>query len=139
MMNSDTIKNRFYQELGKLFYAIAFADRKVHPKEVQALLKNIRDYWVNLDGVKDEFGTDAAYQIEIVFDWLESTTTESEELFREFKAYYKEDSSSFTPKVKSLVLHTANEIAGSFAGKNKAELIMLAKLANLFNQSPATA
>lgn len=139
MINSENTGNRFYQELGKLFYAIAFADRKVHPKEVQALLKDIRDYWVKLDDQKDDFGTDAAYQIEIVFDWLESTTTQSEELFNEFEEYYKEYPSRFTPKVKSLVLHTANDIAGSFAGKNKAELIMLTKLANLFNQSPATA
>lgn len=137
MMNSET-GNRFYQELGKLFYAIAFADRKVHPKEVQALLKDIRDYWVKLDELKDEFGTDAAYQIEIVFDWLESTTTESEVLFREFEEFYREYPSYFTPKVKSLVLRTANDIAGSFAGKNKSELIMLAKLTNLFNQSATT-
>lgn len=139
MKNSEIVGNRFYQELGKLFYAIAFADRQVRPKEVEALQKDIETYWLQVDDIMDEFGTDAAYQIAIVFDWLESTTTESEELFREFREFYLEHPERFNSRVKALVMHTANDIAGSFAGKNKSELIMLAKLSTLFNQPIAKA
>ena len=38
----------------------------------------------------------------------------------------------FTTEIKSLILKTADEIATVFYGKNKAELMMLAKLGHRF-------
>jgi hypothetical protein len=48
------------------------ADKKVKPVEVETLRQNLRKYWLSVDDMEDEFGTDAAYQIEIVFAWLQS-------------------------------------------------------------------
>jgi hypothetical protein len=50
------IRNAIYQKLGKLFYAIAIADKKVRPKEVEKLKAYVRNYWLALDAVEDEFG-----------------------------------------------------------------------------------
>ena len=134
MLNSEKIGNEFYQVLGKLFYAIAMADRHIRPVEVQRLRKYVRNHWLDIDQFEDEFHTDSAYQIEIVFDWLEEEDKNDEGYFKDFEEFYKTNTSKFTPKIKSLILETAEAIASSFAGKNKSELLLIFKLKLLFNQ-----
>jgi len=116
MLYSEKKREQFYQNLGKLFYAVAMADKNVRPGEIKKLQDDVRTYWLNLDDQQDEFGTDAAY-------------------FEEFTDFYKEHPEIFTPGTKSLILRTCNDIASSFAGKNKSELIILARLQNLFNRA----
>ena len=113
-----------YENLGKLFYAIAMADSRVHAKEVSKLRSFIRKYWLEVDELEDEFGTDAAFQIESVFDWAMDKEKDSEVCFDEFKEFYKDNSNMFS----KFILDTANAISNSFSGKNKAELVMLGKL-----------
>lgn len=128
MLHSEKIGNELYQNLGKLFYAVAMADKNVRPKEIEKLKEDVRRYWLPVDDVKDEFGTDAAYQIEIVFDWLQNEEKESDLYFEEFKTFYHDFPNKFTPEIKSLILQTANDIAASFSGKNKSELILITRL-----------
>ena len=134
MNQSQEIANQFYQNLGKLFFAVAMADKHVRPREVDKLLEDVRTYWLDLDQSRDEFGADAAYQIEIVFDWLLNEEKDSETYFDEFADFYHEHPEKFSRQIKTLILHTSNDIANSFAGKNKSELIILTKLQNLFNR-----
>lgn len=134
MYPSEKIGNQLYQNLGKLFYAIAMADRKVVPEEVEKLKEDVRKYWLQIDDIEDEFGTDAAYQIEIVFDWLNQEEKDSELFYDEFVDFFKVHHSKFTEPIKQLIWHTADDIAFSFAGKNKSELILLAKLKMLLQK-----
>lgn len=131
---SETTRKHFYQSLGKLFYAVAIADKVIRPAEVQKIKEKIDEVWIDLDDMHDEYETDMAFQMEIVFDWLQENEPEGQECFDEFVTFYEEHLALFTPKVKSMILSTANAIAGSFAGKNKAELIILAKLNILFRE-----
>lgn len=135
MLYSEEIVNQFYQNLGKLFYAVAMADKKIRPREEAKLHEDVKKYWLSLDDIKDEFGTDAAYQIEIVFDWLKNEEEDVDSYFKEFAEFYKDHHEKFDRSTKSLILRTCNDIANSFAGKNKSELILLAKLQNLFNNA----
>jgi len=121
----------FYQSIGKLFYAIAAADKIVRKKEYDALRKLVKEQWKSMDDYKDDFNTDSAYQIEIVFDWMDYEQLDAANCFEEFKDFKKENDSLFTKERKNLIWETANAIANSFAGKNKSELIMLAKLKSL--------
>lgn len=118
----------YYQKLGKLFYAIAAADKIVHEAEYETLLQLVKSNWVPLDSYEDEFHTDAAFQIEIVFGWLDYQKYSADECFIEFKDFIKAHPSLFSQTRKKLIWKTANEIANAFAGKNKSELMMLAKL-----------
>ncbi|MCM4169343.1 hypothetical protein KCTC52924_00591 [Arenibacter antarcticus] len=118
----------FYQCLGKLFYAIAMADKKIMPNEIDSLRKDVKRYWLAIDDSKDEFGTDAAFQIEIVFDWLQDQEKEGDEYFTEFMDFYEEHPNFFSPQIKKLIWKTADDIASSYAHKNKSELILLNKL-----------
>ncbi len=133
MLNSERIGNEFYQNLGKLFYAVAMTDKTIRPVEVERLRKYVRQHWLDLDDFEDEFDTDSAYQIEIVFDWLQEEEKDFEDYFKEFKDFYKEHPNKFTPKVKALILETAESIANSFAGKNKSEMLIIFQLKLLFD------
>jgi len=120
---------QFYRNLGKLFYAIAASDGNVRPVEFEKLKSIIKKQWLEVDNLEDTFGTDAAYQIEIVFDWL----NEDEELnvkacFNDFINYKKNQNHLFTKEVRRLILKTTSAIAYAFSGINKSELILLAKL-----------
>lgn len=121
----------FYIHLGKLFYAVAAVDKVVKEEEVDTLKEIVENQWLKFDKFEDEFGTDAAYQIEIIFDWLDENDPEPGEAYLEFEDYYKEHQRLFTPKVKQMIWKTADAIAASYAGKNKSELILLSKLKSL--------
>ena len=131
MLPTEKIEHKFYQILGKLFYAVAMADRNVRPIEVEKLREDVRKYWLDVDDVEDEFGTDAAYQIEIVFDWLQQEEKEAGSYWNEFEHFYREHPSKFNMPIKQLIWRTADDIAASYAHKNKSELILLAKLKGL--------
>ncbi|SEL07537.1 hypothetical protein SAMN04487910_1637 [Aquimarina amphilecti] len=132
MNAAQNIGISFYQNLGKLFYAIAASDKVVRESEYTTLKKIVKSAWLDIDDLEDEFGADAAFQIEIVFDWLDYKELVAEDSFYEFEDFYLENKSLFTDNVKKLVWNTSNSIASAFSGKNKSELMMLGKLRLIF-------
>ena len=124
----------FYTKIGMLFYAIAASDKVVRAEEINTLKKLVKEQWVPVDSATDMYGTDEAYQIEIVFDWLQENAPTADWAFKEFKDYKKEHHQLFTQNIKQLIWETADAIAASFAGKNKAELLMLSKLKILLSR-----
>ncbi len=119
----------FYQNLGKLFYAIAASDGNVRDVEFDTLKEFVKKQWLNIDEIEDAFSTDAAYQIEIVFDWLKNgNELNVQACYDDFITYKNDQSHLFTEEVKKMILKTASSIAYAFSGINKGELIMLAKL-----------
>ncbi|WP_339702437.1 hypothetical protein [uncultured Marixanthomonas sp.] len=135
MMTQPPPKLVLYQKLGELFYAIAAADKVIRKAEIDTLSNLVKTHWKNLDALEDEFHSDASYQIEIVFDWLDDKQVNPDECFEDFKDFKKEHPNLFTTTIKKLIWKTADAIASSFAGKNKSELIMLAKLKMLLQEN----
>lgn len=131
MDTSEKPQLLFYQKMGELFYAVAAADKVVREAEYTALKNIVTEKWKDLDEYEDPFQTDAAHQIEIVFDWFDYEELDANDCFDSFADYKKENPSLFTSERKKLIWETANVIAAAFAGKNKSELIMLAKLKNI--------
>lgn len=120
---------KFYQNLGKLFYAIAAIDNTIHNAEIQKLKEHVKKVWLHVDDLEDDFGTDAAYQIDIVFDWLmKEEALDVQTCYDDFVSYKKDQNHLFTNTINRLILKTADAIAESFSGKNKSELMLLAKL-----------
>jgi hypothetical protein len=119
----------FYENLGKLFYAIAAADNVVEEVEFNVLKEIVKNKWTKVDPVDDDFHSDTAYQIETVFDWLNNESfLSSETCFNEFIEFKKEHPSLFTKGIKSLIMQTASKIAASVADLNKSELMLVARL-----------
>jgi len=120
-----------YQHIGYIFYAVASADKWIDEREIDTLKDLVQEVWLDLDSTNDNFGSDAAYQIEIVFDWLKEAEWDSDTCFSKFEDYYKSHPCYFSKNVKSLIVKTSLAIAESYAGKNKSELIILAKIESL--------
>ena len=134
MTSSQKAMIPFYQCLGKLFYSVAMADKTVPEREVDQLKKLLRNQWLPLDQTHDIFGTDSAYQIEIVFDWLvETGAMNTDEILKDFKIFKTGHEKLFTKEVKELILKTAFSIAKSFSGKNKSELIQISQLERILS------
>ena len=132
MVTNKNIGKAFYQSLGKLFYAVAKADHSVHVKEIDRLKEMVREHWLEVDEVEDEYGTDAAFQIETVFDWLLENEKDAAECYEDFERFYADYKARFTDQIKYLIMVTARSIASAFAGRNKSELITLGRLELLF-------
>ncbi|HLV91494.1 MAG TPA: hypothetical protein VKX34_00110 [Aequorivita sp.] len=114
--------------MGELFYAIAAADKVVKEEEYKALKDLVSSEWKKLDSSKDQFNSNAVSQIEVVFDWFDYEQLDANDCFDSFADYKKAHPALFTEERKKIIWDTANAIASAFAGKNKSELIMLAKL-----------
>ncbi len=132
MNTTENIGITFYQSLGKLFYAIAASDKIVRKSEYTSLRNLVKLEWLALDDLEDEFGADAAFQIEIVFDWLDYSALNAETCFYEFSSFFEDHKSLFTDSIKKMIWNTANSIADAFSGKNKSELMMLGRLQLIF-------
>ncbi len=128
IMQTTELRNRFYLNAGKLFFAVAAADKVIRKEELEALQQIIKKEWLTLDEVSDVFGTDAAFQIEFMFDWLQEGAALAKTCFDDFSAFKQEHPELFTPKINLLIQRTANAIAGAFSGKNKAEITLLHQL-----------
>ena len=129
MKNKKKMTLKFYQNVGKLFYAIAAADKIVRKEEFDKLKEMVLLQWLDVDVIEDAFGSDAAYQIEIVFDWLiMEENLNAKACYDAFINYKNEQPHLFTEPIKKLILKTASAVAASFSGVNKSELIMLAQL-----------
>jgi hypothetical protein len=127
------IKTRAYQEIGKLFFAVAFADKKIHANEVKQLQETYRKAWLHKDHTADEYGEEATHQIEIVFDYLldEHEEINSMDILDEFQEFKEAHPSFFTSSLKKRILNSAIAIADSYAGVNKSELVTIAKISEI--------
>jgi hypothetical protein len=131
-MRANTSNNHypeaFYQKLGYLFYSISNADRRVSAEELNALQQIIREDWLSLDDVRDAYGSDTAYQIHIIFDFLREKEYSTETAYSVFSRYFKEHIALFTDDVIDRIFHSADRIAESLNGRNKSELQAIARL-----------
>lgn len=132
-MKINNLNIKFYQNVAKIFYAVAKSDNQITKKEIKTLKKAVKEKWLQVDETFDVFGTDTAYQIEIVFDWLYNKNATTEDCYADFIEYYHNHPYFFTSEIKRLIMETSGKIASAFADRNKSELILLARLSLEFN------
>lgn len=128
MKATSKTQSEFYQNLGKVFYAIAAADKMVHKDEVEMVKKIVNTDWLTLDGEKADYEIEAMRQIKITFYNLVNENAVAKKCLLEFQEYKQSNKRKFNDEVKKLIWKTANEIASAFSSNNKSELILLADL-----------
>lgn len=128
MRSNDTTMVSFYQLMGRVFFAVAQADKRIEPEEVAALKQIVKDAWLEVDDTTDEFDTDAAFQIEIVFDYLLNNDVIENDVLDDLKEFKSVHPSIFTHRMIELIMETAFKIASSFARRNKSELVFISRL-----------
>ncbi|AUP81328.1 hypothetical protein [Flavivirga eckloniae] len=128
-MNADnSIAMLFYQNLGKLFYAVAFADKNIEAAEFDALKENVHHVHAILSLKHRVPKADAEHYIASTFNTMENENRTVESCYNDFMAFKRTNEPLFSKSLKIAILKTAGLIASAFSGKNKSELIMLAKL-----------
>jgi len=119
----------FFQNLGKLFYAIANVDKSVKDEEINKLIDVVKSELGPLSIITNNLKERASDSIINTFKWLrDDDEYDAETCYTSFITFKKEHEDLFSDEIKSLILKTAGAIAASFSGLNKSELIMLAKL-----------
>lgn len=126
------IKNNnieFYQNLGKLFYAIAAADHNVRKEELDTLQDMVNRDWLAPNSIDANFNRDIENAIVNTFKWLNDDNEYSAETcYKSFVRFKKNHETLFSDKIKTRIMTTAGKIAASFSGSNKSELMILAQL-----------
>lgn len=125
METSEKTIAHFYEHLGRLFYAIAAVDGRVQNKELAVLKRLVKQEWVPNDHRPDAFGSDAPFQIEYVFEWLNEEHSNARFSMDQFADYFASHRELFPADVRQRAWKTADAIANCFAGRNKAELVIL--------------
>jgi hypothetical protein len=123
----------FYQSLGKLFYAVASIDTLVAQEEIVFLKTIIQDDWQSSSLVQP----DKMLQILSEFDRLLLEKADAGDCFLEFKGFLESRKYVFPLSIKNLIWKTADGIAAAYAGKNKSEVILLAKLKSALLDLPS--
>lgn len=125
-----------YQHLGKLFYAVALADKKIKKEEFEAMKKEISLVIEDESFVISETEVDIEHIIMSTFNVLYFEDANAEYCYNEFVDFKKTYESLFTESLKSIILKIAGKIAASFSNVNKSELMMLAKLSLELKKAP---
>jgi uncharacterized tellurite resistance protein B-like protein len=124
---------RFYKELGKLLYAVAASDGKIHPAEVSKFRTLVREEVVPVEKSQDQFGTDNAYYAEFEFETLADKDFPAEDAYHSFILYLKEFQGKIDPEMKNLCLQAAEKVAAASHGINKKESQYLLDLKSHLN------
>ena len=122
-----------YENLGKLFYAIAAADKIISKQEVQVLNEIVEKDWLPVEDSRDEYGTDLSFQIEVIFDWYRENELSAEAAYERFETFKKAHEWLFDEEINDLTWKTVNKIALAFPGKNRSEVLMLIRLKSLLH------
>ena len=113
----------FFTHLSYLFYAIAASDKNISRKEKEEIISVVDKNWYKKNG--------SINSKEIIYSTLKkliAEKTKSESAFEAFLDYQKANPSLFDPTIKKMVMESAYDIANSYAGRNKSELLFLSKL-----------
>jgi hypothetical protein len=123
--------NKFYKELGNLFYAIAFADGKIRPEEKNKLNDEIQYSWKHFDHTTDRFGSDRAFVIQYEFDTMEDAFETPGHAYESFELFFKDNEKNIDTHTRQRIFNSARHIAESSRKINAEELNYLVRLKKL--------
>lgn len=131
-MNQESTRGlEFYQNLGKLFYAIALADGNIVEAEFHILKQELNTFGFDSNGLEADF----KQQVISTFTDLHMEKRDAQACFNDFLDYQIKYDALFSKSIKKAILRMASKIASSFSGQNKSELIMLATLSLQFRKT----
>ena len=134
MKKTETFWKELYPKLGHLFYAVAFADGTVKTAEIEKMKKTVKERWLQVEERHDEFGSDRAYQIISVFDWLAAEQIPGAKAYDAFAGFFRKNREWADATMKENILQTAVDISLAFRGENKDEHAFMENLKMLLDR-----
>lgn len=135
-IQTDAFLKELYPKLGHLFYAVAFADGKIESAEIKKLEKTVKGRWLQAEESNDEFGSNAAFQIISVFDWLAAEQISGDKAYDAFAGFLRKNREGIDAAMKNNILQTAVDISLAFRGENKDEHALMENLKKLLSKKP---
>ncbi len=128
---------RYYSELARLIYAVAYIDGRITAEEKEELKEIVKNELLPADNHVDKFGTRAAYYTLIEFDILEETIADPEEAFASFINYLEEHASAIDEQMREVSLRVAKKIAAAYRNINSKENKLISILEERLKSLPA--
>ena len=129
------ITDKHFYEVCRLFLGVAISDLRLHDIEKDMVIKAISDYWQLLRSNDTSNPLAPENYGESMFKTISQEDANAWELFDSFENYYRENQNEFSNESKQWIIAKANEIASSYARKNKSEIVLVARLRLLFNKT----
>jgi uncharacterized tellurite resistance protein B-like protein len=123
--------NRFYKELGNLFYAVAAADKKIRPEERKIIHEEVLHAWKLYDENLDRFGSGKAFLIEYEFETMEDEHESAKNALDSFEQYFMENEISIDTDTRQKIFESVRHIAESVRKINSIELSYLLRIKKL--------
>lgn len=120
------MRREFYVSIANLFYAVAKIDKKFQKEEKKKIVELTERYFST--DVASEQSTDIIYE---TLRFLIKEEFTSDAAFEKFKRYLELNREHFKDKTIHDILVVCHEIAYASSGKNKSELIILARIQSL--------
>ncbi|HRG51614.1 MAG TPA: hypothetical protein PLL00_02170 [Bacteroidia bacterium] len=116
---------QFYKELGKLLYAIAFADNKVSRQEVVKLEEIVSKEFAPLEHTSDSSGMNQAYYASFEFEDCIKNKITAKEAFTSFLEFVDANIMEIDPSIIVKTIKATKKVAASYYGENKKEREMI--------------
>ena len=117
----------FYTEIGRLAYAIAFADGVIHSSEVDKICDFIGRE-IDQSRTDDNISDEAVLQAVIEFNNLRNQDASAKDAYLGFLNYIDEHSELFNLRMKNLSINLSLRIASAHEGINETEMALIDKL-----------
>lgn len=118
----------FYEELGKLLYAIAMADERIDDGERESISRLITERLLHREKDTDRYGTNEAWITRFSFETAEDSGVGAAEAMDNFIDFTKAYQQELTEHEFDLCIKLANSVADTFHHINKKENSMLTQL-----------
>lgn len=128
----------FYEELGKLVYAIALADESITPAERETIGKMITERLLHKERDTDRYGTNEAWITEFSFETSEENGLSAEDALGQFMDYIREYKEEISEDEINLCIKMADQLADAFHHINKKENKMLVTLRSFLMEMEAS-
>lgn len=134
MKTQKTIQNeglnykQFYKELGRLLYAVAISDGKLHKKEADALLEFVLKELAPFEPDSDSSGMNKAFYTQFEFEDIADKRTPASEVFVSFTQYLKNNAPLINEQLKNLIIKAVEKVTNAYKETNKLEQDMVDKL-----------
>lgn len=124
MKHSLNIK-QFYKELGRLLYAVAMADKKIQPKEVQALREFVSRELASSELTSDSSGMNQAFYTSFEFDDYARQHISIKKALNSFIKFLDANIMEIDPVLIDKSIQAIEKVASSFRRINEQERIMI--------------
>jgi hypothetical protein len=128
----------FYEELGKLVYAIALADESITPAERETITKMVTERLLHKERDTDRYGTNEAWITEFSFETAEENGLSAEEAMGQFMDFVREYRDEISEDEMNLYIKMGDQMADAFHHINKKENKMLGTLRSFLMEMQAS-